>query len=162
MQRIQTVDELFHEGNPSTGTKGTKVTEDWLNNIQEEIANVIEGTGTALSGASQGQLLKAIQVLAGLVPEAIRTLAASGPVLTSDRIILLDGSASDVDLTLLSAAAANAKTIEVIRIDDSANQVRLLPKGAETIAWEASVELNYKGEGYRYIPDGVDNYLQRS
>jgi hypothetical protein len=37
MDRIDTTDGLFHEGNPSSGIKGTKVTADWLNAIQEEI-----------------------------------------------------------------------------------------------------------------------------
>lgn len=35
MIRIVSVDGLFHEGNPSTGQKGTKVTSDWLNALQE-------------------------------------------------------------------------------------------------------------------------------
>lgn len=35
MERITSVDGLFHEGNPATGQKGTKVTADWLNALQE-------------------------------------------------------------------------------------------------------------------------------
>jgi cysteine synthase len=37
MDRINSADGLFHEGNPSTGVKGTKVTADWLNALQEEV-----------------------------------------------------------------------------------------------------------------------------
>lgn len=35
MERIESVDGLFHEGNPSGGQKGTKVTALWLNELQE-------------------------------------------------------------------------------------------------------------------------------
>jgi len=37
MERIGTVDGQFHEGNPSAGEKGTKVTAAWLTAIQEEV-----------------------------------------------------------------------------------------------------------------------------
>lgn len=42
MDRINTVDGLFHEGNPATGEKGTKVTADWLNALQETVINLSE------------------------------------------------------------------------------------------------------------------------
>ncbi|MDA8428948.1 MAG: hypothetical protein M0T70_06795 [Geobacteraceae bacterium] len=35
MDRIESPDGLFHEGNPAQGVKGTKVTAIWLNAIQE-------------------------------------------------------------------------------------------------------------------------------
>ncbi|TWJ11170.1 hypothetical protein [Geobacter argillaceus] len=35
MLRIDSADGLFHEGNPSTGVKGTKVTAVWLNAVQD-------------------------------------------------------------------------------------------------------------------------------
>jgi len=35
MELIASIDGLFHEGNPSAGQKGTKVTAAWLNAIQE-------------------------------------------------------------------------------------------------------------------------------
>ena len=41
MQRIQTADERFAAGNPQLGTPGTIVTAKFLNDVQEEIANVI-------------------------------------------------------------------------------------------------------------------------
>jgi hypothetical protein len=37
MQRINSVDGLFHEGNPAIGQKGTKVTSVFFNDIQEEV-----------------------------------------------------------------------------------------------------------------------------
>ncbi|GFO67871.1 hypothetical protein GMLC_14500 [Geomonas limicola] len=37
MERIDSVDGLFHEGNSAAGQKGTKVTAVWLNALQEEV-----------------------------------------------------------------------------------------------------------------------------
>lgn len=39
---------LFTEGNPATSTPATVVTDDWLNAVQEEVCNFIEGQGITL------------------------------------------------------------------------------------------------------------------
>jgi len=46
----------FTEGNPSTGVPATKVTEEWLNAIQEEIAHAIESLGGTLDKTDSNQL----------------------------------------------------------------------------------------------------------
>lgn len=61
MERIDSVDGLFHEGNPASGQKGTKVTAFWLNSTQEELAGVVEEAGLVLDLEDNTQLLKAIQ-----------------------------------------------------------------------------------------------------
>lgn len=61
MERIESIDGLFHEGNPSSGQKGTKVKATWLNAIQEEIAGVIEGAGEEVDAAQSAQLFKALR-----------------------------------------------------------------------------------------------------
>lgn len=69
MKRIDhataTVDDEFTEGNPGTGTPATRVTAQWLNVLQEEIAHVIEEAGGTLdqTGANRHQLFDAIQDL---------------------------------------------------------------------------------------------------
>lgn len=60
MQRINTTDELFHDGDPFNGVQGTAVTAAWLNSIQEELANVIEAADIALSPGQSGQLLESL------------------------------------------------------------------------------------------------------
>jgi hypothetical protein len=45
MQRPNTTDGLFHDGNPLTGTKGTPITADWL--------NALMGVSTLFSGATE-------------------------------------------------------------------------------------------------------------
>lgn len=53
----------FTNGNP-TGTPipATQLDESWCDNLQEEIANVIESAGIVLNGADRTQLLQAIQL----------------------------------------------------------------------------------------------------
>lgn len=63
MQRINTDDGRYHAGNPSTGTKGTIVTSDAMNALQEEMAGFIEAAGIALKPDDNGQLLKALYAL---------------------------------------------------------------------------------------------------
>ncbi|MEJ1402587.1 MAG: phage tail protein [Candidatus Sedimenticola sp. (ex Thyasira tokunagai)] len=53
----------FTEGEPQTATPATQVTDDWLNSIQEELANVIEEDGGVLDKGDNTQLLTKIQAL---------------------------------------------------------------------------------------------------
>lgn len=75
---------LFTDGDPNVGTPATVVTDDWCNAIQEEIAHVVEGAGTALVKADNSQLLAAIRTLvatalpAGIVSPFGRTTAPPG------------------------------------------------------------------------------------
>lgn len=69
MQRIQTDNGLFNGGDPSRGIPGTVVTAKWLNDVQEEIVNVILGTGVNL-GEQRNQLLVAIKKFISDIPNA--------------------------------------------------------------------------------------------
>lgn len=40
MPQIDSNDGLFHNGNPATGEKGTRVTDTWLNNLQDRVRDV--------------------------------------------------------------------------------------------------------------------------
>lgn len=60
---------LFTEGNPGTGVRATKVDDDWLNAVQEEIVNVVTGAGIALVKGTNTQLRSAIlSMIAGVAP----------------------------------------------------------------------------------------------
>lgn len=56
MRRIGTPNSLFNAGDPATNTKGTVVTADWLNAIQEELAAVVEGLGGTINPADGNQV----------------------------------------------------------------------------------------------------------
>jgi hypothetical protein len=57
------VNNHFAEGDPALGQQATRVGAPWLNAVQEEIANAIEGTGATLNKENNGQLAV---ILAGL------------------------------------------------------------------------------------------------
>ncbi|WP_439861640.1 hypothetical protein [Pseudomonas sp. MBLB4136] len=58
-----TVDNKFTEGSPSGGVPATVLTAEWLNDIQENLAALIEGAGIALTKGRALDLLDAIQAL---------------------------------------------------------------------------------------------------
>jgi len=55
-----TIGELFTEGNPALGIPATEVSDDWLNDVQEEIVTVIENQGITLVKGDQDQLEEAL------------------------------------------------------------------------------------------------------
>lgn len=57
------VDGHFTGGNPGAGTPATIVDAEWLNMVQEEMANAVTGAGLALDKASRTQLFSAIKAL---------------------------------------------------------------------------------------------------
>ena len=63
---------LFTEGNPALGIPATEVSDDWLNDVQEEIVKVIEGQGITLVKGLQTQLETAILNMIGLGGTAIK------------------------------------------------------------------------------------------
>lgn len=58
-----TAGEQFTEGDPGQAIPATKITDAWLNAVQEEIANFIEAMGITLNKASNTQLQAALSVL---------------------------------------------------------------------------------------------------
>jgi hypothetical protein len=62
--RGATGDGRFTEGNPTTGTPATVVNAQWMNAVQDEVVNVIEGAGIDLEKTNSTQLLAAINALA--------------------------------------------------------------------------------------------------
>lgn len=53
----------FTEGNPGAGVEATLLKASWLNAIQRELVNLIEGAGLTLTAADDSQLLKAVQAI---------------------------------------------------------------------------------------------------
>lgn len=66
-----TIDNKFTNGNPSTATPATVVTDSWLNAVQEEIVTVISAAGIALSKPNNAQLLAALQALFPATPAGV-------------------------------------------------------------------------------------------
>lgn len=95
-----TVDGLFTEGDPTSGMPATTVTGNWLNAVQEEIANAVEEAGLVLDKPDNTQLADAIRIIAGLaagwstgdVKMTMKTTADSGWILCNDGTIGKAGS----------------------------------------------------------------------
>lgn len=87
-----TVDNKFTDGDPVGGLPATMVTDEWLNDVQEELMSVLSAAGIAPLKGAQDQLLKAIRGVSGGVIGASRNVkmsigAASGSAtLTADQI----------------------------------------------------------------------------
>ncbi|MBA4709585.1 pyocin knob domain-containing protein [Aquitalea aquatica] len=112
MQKINTPDGLFHDGNPASGALGTIVSAAWLNAMQGELAAVIEGAGIKLDAAKTDQLKQAIAKLVSDAAAPIKhghlwtdisktptTLAGYG---IGDALALKPGLADKVDLNSIS------------------------------------------------------------
>lgn len=56
MQKINSPDGLFHDGNPATGTVGTIVTAVWLNAVGGELENMVIGLGGTLDSTKNDQI----------------------------------------------------------------------------------------------------------
>lgn len=67
MQRIDNPpNDLFINGDPTTGTVGTRVMAEWLNALQEEICCVVEESGLTLDAEDDTQLLAALNRTFGI------------------------------------------------------------------------------------------------
>lgn len=64
MQKIKSADQTFHNGD-GRQELGTVVTAEWLNAVQGELVAPIEAAGMTLADNDNGQLLKAINKIAG-------------------------------------------------------------------------------------------------
>lgn len=76
---------LFTEGDPQQAVPATIVTDDWLNDVQEELANIIEDAGITLSKGTQTQLRDAVNVMINPVlpltnVAALRALSEPGAI----------------------------------------------------------------------------------
>jgi hypothetical protein len=67
VQRINsigaTADNRFTKGDPTRGIPATVVSADWLNSVQEELANIVEMNGGSLNTDKDSQIAEIIQLL---------------------------------------------------------------------------------------------------
>lgn len=73
-----TPDGHFTEGSPSGGVPATTVTDDWLNDVQEEIISVLTAAGITPVKGVQNQLLSALAGALASRPEMERSLEKIG------------------------------------------------------------------------------------
>jgi len=125
---------LFTEGNPSLSIPATEVSDDWLNDVQEEIVTVIEDAGITLVKGQQDQLKAAINIMIGLGGSEIKL----DPLLnnTADQVI----AGLIFDKTVIKAALIN---FDIHRRTDSSNEqdmgILLVTHDSEDDQWRAEL-----------------------
>jgi hypothetical protein len=118
---------FFTKGNPNTAELATIVDDDWLNALQEELANVIESAGITLSKTDRTQLLAAIQTLVNGTPYAVSSTVANTytatltPVplsYTTGMLVLIKFTHGNTGAATINLNTLGAKNIK--RLDGSA------------------------------------------
>lgn len=131
----------FTEGDPSIGQRATRVTAEWLNSIQEEVAYVIEESGIALDKEQSTQLYDAIvELVSGVVGDGsgavptTRTITAAGLAtgggdLAANRTITVEkASAAEV-----AAGVNDTKAITPLALQGGAGASLMAGIGYKTI-----------------------------
>lgn len=172
MQRIDTATAVadkfgagkdgFTDGDVIGGIPATDLNAKLFDNLQEEIANVVEGAGITLDGLVLTQLRQAMKRLFGGNVTTVN--AANSPlVLTADRagLVLLDATAGNISATL---PAANALTsplkFHFVRFDATANTATVNRAGADTFLGGAtSFALTSQGDSRIIETDTVSALL---
>ncbi|MFL1387471.1 hypothetical protein ACI77F_07340 [Pseudomonas tritici] len=77
-----TVDNKFTEGDPVGGIQATVVTDDWLNDVQEEVMSVLSAGGVTPVKGTQDQLLQSLYKLLQVQKATAFTTAGTATTLT--------------------------------------------------------------------------------
>ncbi|MBK68033.1 MAG: hypothetical protein CMP22_07890 [Rickettsiales bacterium] len=96
----------FTDGEPSTGTPATTVDSSWLNQLQEEIAYVIEENGITLDEEESTQLHQAISLMSAFKISALTSITS---LQDTDKVPVMDDSEatdSNRSITFLNFATA--------------------------------------------------------
>lgn len=117
-----TAENRFTDGDPVAGTRATVVTDDFMNDVQEELISILAAAGVTPVKGTQNQLLQSIYKLAQNQVAQAYTTAGTGTVLT------LTPSPA------ISAYAANQRFSVKFHVDSGANPtLNASAKGAKAI-----------------------------
>ena len=124
---------LFTEGNPGLGIPASEVSDDWLNDVQEELVTVIEDAGITLVKGTQDQLKLAIQ-------DMIANGGGSGSGIL--QAVANNASATNIGGLLFDPAIFRSGSFDV-QIDRRTDTQNIVDSGnvrvaynPETAAWE--------------------------
>lgn len=129
MQRITSIDGLFHDGNPSLGTKGTILTAAWLNDLQESLISLVGN---------------------------IKVVAANYLLLETDRVILIDTTSGPVTVHLPVYAGVAAFKEYKFKLISGDNPATIDCSDSKTIDTAATIVLNAPGDRATVVKDGTN------
>ena len=112
MHRVDTpgsVEGLFQDGNPAIGQQATQLLAAWFNDVQENLAQLIEYAGIELEKGNYDQLRDAvIQLIAGVVGDGSGAVPTTRTVTGAGLLAGQGGAlAADLVFTLLAASSAD-------------------------------------------------------
>ena len=145
---------LYHAANSFTnGPPGTRVEEDWLNAVQEEICGVIEGADlTVLTPRTdtRAQLLAAIQAI------ALRSTAGGSGTRSTAGEVTVTGLGFEPKFVLLFAADATPGNMNgSVGIDDASNPMHIRYD-------DTGVRITTGSSDSLYVRRDSSNYLRAS
>lgn len=118
-----TVDNKFTEGDPAAATPATTVTDDWLNDLQENVCKVIEDAGIALLKGSYSQLKNAIaSMISNSSLDLLNTTRVSVPSAATVSLTVAAPSSRHINITgttTISAFTVDAGKCYFVRFDAS-------------------------------------------
>lgn len=152
MPQIDSNDGLFHNGNPATGEQGTRVTDTWLNNLQDRVRDVQEEAHYVLQKAGfqpvenkQTQLYEAIVKIIDDNRKKASTTQKGEVQLTSDTGL----DSEELGLTAKAGKKLAQQTAQ-LQLNVSQNYIHNSKKSnsvnsnsAETVATSAAVKTAY-------------------
>ncbi|MEX2450374.1 MAG: hypothetical protein WD407_05910 [Rhodospirillales bacterium] len=112
-------DGYFTGGDPQSAIPATKVPAEWLNMLQEELANVITGAGVTLDKANRTQLRTAIaNMIAGSAHAVVlQDVTFEGTVADGDVVLWDSGNTRFAKAT--ADGTANDKAVGIANVTDS-------------------------------------------
>jgi len=146
-----TVGEQFTEGNPALNIPATEVSDDWLNDVQEELALFIESQGITLLKGTQTQLTEAIALAIG----------AGAPL---PNFTLLNSEAGPTNVTGLvwddgTLFKAGQFSFDVFRRTDSGVKIETgtayVTRNTESNTWDVEVLSAFAGGGVTFTMDAA-------
>lgn len=109
-----TPDNRFTEGDPASSLPATVVTDDWLNDVQEELLSILADRGIAPVKGTQNQVLAAIKAIAqayAAIQQATTSVMGGGKTATADDAY----AGSSTTLLMTPAAFKGAQATEAYR-----------------------------------------------
>lgn len=152
MPQIDSNDGLFHNGNPATGEQGTRVTDTWLNNLQDRVRDVqaeahyvLQKAGVQPVENKQTQLYEAIVKIIDDNRKKASTTQKGEVQLTSDTGL----DSEELGLTAKAGKKLAQQTAQ-LQLNVSQNYIHNSKKSnavnsnsAETVATSAAVKTAY-------------------
>ena len=152
LPEINSADKRFHAGNPATGEQGTRVTDTWLNDVQDRVRDVqaeahyvLEKAGFRPVENKQTQLYEAIVKIIGDNRKSASTTQKGEVQLTSDTGL----DSEELGLTAKAGKKLAQQTAQ-LQLNVSQNYIHNSKKSnavnsnsAETVATSAAVKTAY-------------------